>query len=107
MRGFIGGAGGPNRLPKKKHKNIGLLNNTGLDSLKITKLPSQRSMLGHRQHVECWLGSFAIFQGIGTSMAKKPFLSFSGGSGPPVPLSGSAHEENHAQKMLYNKIKNK
>ena len=29
------------------HKAIGLLSNNGPDPLKITKLPSQRSMLGH------------------------------------------------------------
>ena len=35
------------RTPLKNHKNIGFLSNTGLDPLKITKLPSQHSMLGH------------------------------------------------------------
>ena len=34
----------------KNHKNIGFLSNTGLDPLKITKLPSQNSMLGHHRH---------------------------------------------------------
>ena len=39
------GAGPPGKL----QKNIGLLNNTGPDPLKITKLPIQHSMLGlHR-----------------------------------------------------------
>ena len=33
--------------PLKNHKIIGLLSNTGPDPLKIKKLPSQRSMLGH------------------------------------------------------------
>ena len=35
----------------------------------------------------------AIFQGIRTCIARKPyiFVKFSGGSGPPVPPSGSAH----------------
>ena len=35
-----------------------------------------------------------IFQGIRTSIAKKPYICviFQGGSGPPVPPSGSAHE---------------
>ena len=36
--------------PLKNHKNIGFLSNTGLDPLKITKLPCQHSMLGHHQH---------------------------------------------------------
>ena len=37
--------------------------------------------------MECWLGSFVVFQGILTSVAKEPyiFLIFPGGSGPPVP----------------------
>ena len=33
--------------PLKNHKDIGVHSNTGLDPLKITKLPSQHSMLGH------------------------------------------------------------
>ena len=37
--------------------------------------------------IECWLGSFLIYQGIRTSIAQKPyFCDFSGGSGPPAPL---------------------
>ena len=36
--------------PPENHKNIGFLSTTGLDRLKITKLPSQRWMLGHHQH---------------------------------------------------------
>ena len=48
MRGSRGGRGsGP---PLKNHKNIGFLINTCLDPLKITKLPSQHSMLGHHRH---------------------------------------------------------
>ena len=34
--------------------------------------------------IECWLGSFVIFQGIPTSIAKKPYIF--------VPPSGSAHK---------------
>ena len=40
-------AGGPD--PLKNHKNIGFLSNTGPDPLKITKLHSQYSMLGHHR----------------------------------------------------------
>ena len=45
---------------------------------------------------ECWHCSFVIFQGIRTSIAKKPytFVIFQGGPGPPTPpppASGSAH----------------
>ena len=36
--------------PLKNHKDIGFLSNTGQDPLKITKLPSQHSMLGHHRH---------------------------------------------------------
>ena len=35
--------------PLKNHKIIGFLSNAGLIPLKITKLPSQHSMLGHRR----------------------------------------------------------
>ena len=38
------------RIHLKNHKNIGFLSNTGRDPLKITKLPSQHSMLGHHRH---------------------------------------------------------
>ena len=37
-------------LPLKKHKNIGFLSNTGPDPLKITKLPSYHSVLGHHRY---------------------------------------------------------
>ena len=51
-----GGTGGPPAPPPPTHthtennKNIGFLGNNGLDPLKITKLPSQHSMLGHHPH---------------------------------------------------------
>ena len=37
-------------------------------------------------NIECWLGSFLIYQGIWTSIAKKPyiFVIFQVGSGPPA-----------------------
>ena len=37
--------------PLENYKNIGFLSNTGLDPLKITKLPSQHSMLGHHRGI--------------------------------------------------------
>ena len=42
----------------------------------------------HWPNIECWLGSFVIFKGIETSIAKKPNISviFQGGGGPD-PLS--------------------
>ena len=47
-------------------------------------------------NIECWLGSFVIFQRIQTSIAKKPYIfvifqGWGGGSRPPVSPSGSAH----------------
>ena len=38
---------------------------------------------GHSPNIECWLGSFVIFQGIRASIAKKPyiFVIFGGGGG--------------------------
>ena len=54
--GFVCGSRGgqgfltPTPIPPENHKNIGFLSNTGPDPLKITKLPSQHSVLGHHQH---------------------------------------------------------
>ena len=36
--------------PMKNYNNIGFLSNTGPDPLKITKLPSQHSMLSHHRY---------------------------------------------------------
>ena len=41
------GSGTPPPHPLENYKNIGFLSNTGLDRLKVTKVPSQHSMLGH------------------------------------------------------------
>ena len=38
------------QTPLKNHKNIGFPSNIDLDTLKITKLPSQHSMVGHYWH---------------------------------------------------------
>ena len=48
IRGSRGGQGV--QTPLENHKNIGFLSNTGPDPLKITKLLSQHSMLGHHRH---------------------------------------------------------
>ena len=46
-----GGQGsGPHPTSPKNHKNIVFFSNTGPDPMKITKLPSQHSMLGCHQH---------------------------------------------------------
>ena len=44
------------------------------------------------QNINCWLGSLVIFQGIKTSIAKKPysFVILQGGPDPLYP-SGSVH----------------
>ena len=49
MGGSRGGTGGldPPPRPLKYHKNIGFHSNIDADPLKITKLPSQHSMVGH------------------------------------------------------------
>ena len=47
MRRSRGGTGGPD--PPENHKNIVFLSKTGPDLLKIRKLPSQHSMLGHHR----------------------------------------------------------
>ena len=47
-----------------------------------------------RPNIECWLGSFVIFQGIRTSIAKKTYIFvIFRGTGPPAPPppSVSAH----------------
>ena len=50
--------------------------------------PAKRHSSGRWPNNECWLGSFVIFQGIGTSIAKKPYIIviFQGGWGSD-PLS--------------------
>ena len=47
----VGGGGTGGLDPLKNHKNIGFLSNTGAYPLKITKLPSQHSMMGHHWHI--------------------------------------------------------
>ena len=52
MRILKGGGGGDRASgphPLENYKNMGFLSNTGPDSLKITKLPSQNSMSGHNR----------------------------------------------------------
>ena len=56
-------------------------------------------------NIECWLGSFVIFQGIRTSIAKKPFIFviFQGGpASSPPPLSGSAHVTHPHTDLFFN-----
>ena len=47
--GSIGGQGVRTPPPLENYKMIGFLSNTGPDPLKITKLPSQHSMLGQHR----------------------------------------------------------
>ena len=64
------GTGGPDTPPPhlKNYKNIGFLicSNTGPDPLKITKLPSQHSMLDHYRHT------------VGVSLADRWWPAYSG-----------------------------
>ena len=52
MYGSRGGGEGPGGLdlPSKITKNIGFFSSAGPDPLKIVKLPSQLSILGHNRH---------------------------------------------------------
>ena len=45
-----GGGGRGSGPPFENHKNKRVFSNTGPDPLKIVKLPSQLSMLGHNRH---------------------------------------------------------
>ena len=95
--------------PLKNHKNIGFLSNTGPDRLKITKLLSQHSMLGHHWPVpvsempfkwrfaggpmmarfKCYLESLSPHQKQKKKKKKKKNVVR---VGPPLAkLSGSAH----------------
>ena len=60
MGGSIGGDRGsgprPPPPPLKNHKNIGFPSNNGQEPQKITKLPSQHSMVGHYWHANVLLG---------------------------------------------------
>ena len=53
-------------------------------------------------NIECWIGSFVIFKGTRTSIAKKPyiFVIYQGGYGPPVSTSRSAHDVGHTGVRL-------
>ena len=53
-------------------------------------------LAGRCPNMECWIDSCVILRGYGPVLLRNPiFLQFSrggGGSGPPVPPSGSAHD---------------
>ena len=78
---------GPSWCPLAKQHLNGI-------SLACRKLPK----------IEYWLGSFEIFQGIWTSIAKRPyiFVIFQGGGGPdPCSPSVSAHGRVSRYKYMY------
>ena len=90
-----GGQGVRNPPPPLKNcKNIGFLSNSGLDPLKITKLPSQNSMLGHNHHNSFrWRADggrlIVVFGSSHPSSTKKKKLVK---VGPPLTkFSGSTH----------------
>ena len=67
-------------------KAIGFLSNTGSDPLKITKLPSQHSMLGNYRW--WWPAATGLWSSLPSSL-KKTFVRV----GPPLTkLSGSVHD---------------
>ena len=78
-------------------KNPGFLSNTGPDPLKITKLPSQHSMLGHYRHA-----SATAFNGCHWRINDDPLIVVFGSSLPSsaknkqkkTKLSGSNHDTN-------------
>ena len=107
-RGGGGGQGSRHPIPLKNHKNIGFLNNTGPDPLKITKLPSQHSMLGHHRHASetpfkwrfCWRiqdGPLTVVFGFSISPHQ---LKNENKKTNVVKLSGSAHEKYYSLVMV-------
>ena len=85
----------------KNHKNKGFLSNTGLDPLKITKLPSKHSILGHHRQANETSFKWRVDDGpliVGLfgldplSHLKKKNKKKTVVNGPPLTkLSGSAH----------------
>ena len=86
--------------PLENNKNIGFLSNTGPDPIKITKLPIQHSMLGHRRPASetpfKWrftgvdgplIVVFGSFLPLSNKKGKKRCQSWT----PLTKLSGSAH----------------
>ena len=88
-----GGQG--DRTPLENHTNIGFLSNTGLDPLKITKLPSQHSMVGHYRHASVLLAGrcWPTFSGISILSPSHQLKIEVFSVGPPLTkLSGSAND---------------
>ena len=64
MGGSRGGTGVPDPPPPLKiHKNIGFLNKTATDPLKVTKLPSKHSMIGHHRPAKRHLNGASLAGG--------------------------------------------
>ena len=111
MCGSRGGdRGSSSPPPLKNYKFIGFPSNTGPDPLKITKLPSQHSMMDHY-----WPASETPFQwrfagrpiiagfwwSLGPLSPKKKTNFFFIRVGPPLTkFSGSAHAKYHKFKLL-------
>ena len=75
---FLGGGGGLDHEGERGNKyNVPLLAG---HHRSVSETPSP--------NIECWLGSFVLFQGILTSIAKKPYILviFMGGPDPLFPL---------------------
>ena len=79
----------------KNHKNIGFLSNTGPDPIKITKLTSQDSMLGHYRHASetlagrLWL-AYSVFYPLSPNQLKKEEKDIVRLGPPLTKLTGSA-----------------
>ena len=92
MCGSRGGGGGQGvrTPPLENYKNIWFLSNTGPDPLKITKIPSQHSMLDHHRTTSETPLKVIFGSSIPSSTKKKKKNVFK--FGPPLTkLSGSAH----------------
>ena len=65
---------------------IGHQSSSSVKARKVTcNMRGSRKFCQRVSNIECWLGSFVIFQGIRTSIAKKPYIFvIFRGFGPPV-----------------------
>ena len=108
------GGGGRGSAPTtlKNLKNKGFLCNTGPDSLKITKLPSQHAMVGHYRHASKTSFQWRFAGGPMMAHFKWHFDPLSIPSteknvvcvGPPLTiLSGSVHALINIQRFCRNK----
>ena len=113
------GGGGNGSGPPENLKNIVFLRNTGLDQLKIKKLPSQHSMLGHHWHASetpfkwrfaggSMIAAYCAFFVFESSLPSKNKTKKKRKVKPPLTkLSGSAHDivVHTKNNGIWNKLK--